>query len=97
MRNFSSISETQVGAADQSEVHQSASADGRQKDLEIHGLPRPRSKTGFASKETQKACGRGGGSCAVFGVVKLYGFPMPQRLKAAGVALRHKIGAKRQC
>jgi len=50
------------------QVHQSASAHGRQKGLEVHGFSRPRIKCGFASQETLKARGRGGGSCALFGV-----------------------------
>ena len=52
-------------------MHQSASADARQKGLETHGFPMPRIRFGFASKEPQKARGRGGGSCAAFGVAGL--------------------------
>lgn len=49
-------------------MHQSASADRRQKGPKTRGFPRARIKSGFASKVTQKARGRGGGSCGAFGV-----------------------------
>lgn len=57
------------------QVHQSASADGREKGLETYGFPRARIKSGFASKETQKARGRGGGSCAVYEIGARWALP----------------------
>ena len=56
---------------DSGQMHQSASAEDHQNGIETRVFLRDRIEFWVASKATEKARGRGGGSCAAFGVAGL--------------------------